>query len=76
MENRNLVNDYYSMTCSEIAEELGISVDQVKWALRSGLKKLRHYRCHMWDFRDLGHYEYRFNCKLQGRMPWKTTDLS
>jgi hypothetical protein len=39
------------MTASQIAKELGCSEDQVKWAMKSALAKLRDGRARV--FRDL-----------------------
>ncbi len=70
------INGYYAKTNSEIAQELGITTEQVKSAIKSGLRKLMHRDKHMQDFRGRRHWEYLYNCKLQGSTPWQTTDLS
>ncbi len=73
---RTINNGYYAKTYKEIAEILGITVDQVRDAERRGLKKLHHPKHSLHEFRDWGCWKYLYQHTGAGAMPWQTTDLS
>ncbi len=64
-----------TMTRAQIAEKLQLTLDQVRHAERTGLKKMARREHGLHVFTEVHQvFEYHYNHRDYVPMPWRTTD--
>ena len=72
-----LRNGTHHMTQKQVANKLGITVNQVEYAERTGLKKMGLPKNGMYEYTETCQIlDYHYNHTEYTDIPWRTTDLT